>query len=168
MLYERACKIDQKAMQNISKNDKKRIIRVLEIYEKTGKTKTELEKNSRKELEFDYKVFITNLDRQMLYEKINKRVDIMIEKGLIEETKEILKKYQEFPTAMQAIGYKEIKEYLDGYITQEEAIEKIKMETRRYAKRQITWFKRIENASWLNMEDSQEINLGRIMEVIKS
>ena len=155
-------------MKNISKNDKKRIIRVIEIYEKKGKTKTEFEENSRKAIEFDYKVFITNLDREKLYEKINKRVDIMIEEGLIEETENILKKYKEYPTAMQAIGYKETKEYLQGNLNKEELIDKIKMETRRYAKRQITWFKRIEGATWLDMEKSLEENIGKILEVVNS
>lgn len=154
-------------MRNISQNDKKRIIRVLEIYKKTGKTKTELEANSRKKLEYDYKVFITNLDREKLYEKINKRVDIMIGQGLIEETRNILNMYKEYPTAMQAIGYKETKEYLEEKITKEELIEKIKMETRRYAKRQLTWFKRIENATWINMEDKTEENIRKVMEVVE-
>lgn len=165
-LYQEACKIDEKAMKNISPNDKKRIIRVLEIYKQTGKTKTELEEHSRKELKYDYKVFITNMDREKLYEKINKRVDIMLEHGLIEETKNILKSYNEFPTAMQAIGYKETKDYLDGIISKEELTEKIKMETRRYAKRQLTWFKRIEDAIWLEMENGVEQNLRKIMEVL--
>ncbi len=165
-LYQEACKIDEKAMENISPNDKKRIIRVLEIYKQTGKTKTELEEHSRKELKYDYKVFITNMDREKLYEKINKRVDIMLEHGLIEETKNILKSYNEFPTAMQAIGYKETKDYLDGIISKEELTEKIKMETRRYAKRQLTWFKRIEDAIWLEMENGVEQNLRKIMEVL--
>ena len=164
-LYERACKIDEKAMQNISINDKKRIIRVIEIFEKTGKTKTELEKNSRKELEFDFKIFITNMDREKLYDKINKRVDIMINQGLIEETKKILELYKEYPTAMQAIGYKETKEYLEGNLTKEELIEKIKMETRRYAKRQITWFKRIKEATWLDMQETIENNIRKVLEV---
>ncbi len=167
-LYEEACKIDEKAMQSISRNDKKRIIRVLEIYKKTGKTKTELEANSRKELEYDYKVFITNLDREKLYEKINKRVDLMIEQGLIEETKSILNKYKEFPTAMQAIGYKETKWYLEGEITKEELIEKIKMETRRYAKRQLTWFRRNKEATWLDMEEGTNENIRKIMEVLNN
>lgn len=154
-------------MESISPNDKKRIIRVLEIYKKTGKTKTELEANSRRELEYDYKVFITNLDREKLYEIINKRVDIMINNGLIEETRNIINMYNEFPTAMQAIGYKETKEYLEEKITKEELIEKIKMETRRYAKRQLTWFKRIKEATWLNMEEKAEENIRKVMEVVK-
>ncbi len=167
-LYEEALKIDKEAMKTISRNDKKRIIRVLEIYKETGKTKTEIEKESRKpETEFEYKVFMTNLERSKLYEKINKRVDIMIEQGLIEEVKKILEKYDEFPTAMQALGYKETKMYLDGIISKEEMIEKIKMETRRYAKRQLTWFRKNKEIIELNMEDSNEENVRKILEEIK-
>ena len=167
-LYEEALRIDKEAMKTISRNDKKRIIRVLEIYKETGKTKTELEKESRKpETEFEYKVFMTNLERSKLYEKINKRVDIMIEQGLIEEVKKILEKYDEFPTAMQALGYKETKMYLDGIISKEEMIEKIKMETRRYAKRQLTWFRKNKEIIELNMEDSNEENVRKILEEIK-
>lgn len=103
-LYEAAKKLDEEAIRKISPNDKKRIIRILEIYHATGKTKTEQEKESRKnEVKYDYKVFGINFERKLLYERINKRVDIMIEKGLIEEVENLLKKYHEFPTAMQAI-----------------------------------------------------------------
>ena len=135
-LYDKACKIDCKAMEKISPNDKKRIIRVLEIYHSTGKTKTELEQESRKNgVKYDYRVFAIDIKRDILYERINKRVDIMIENGLIQEVKNLLKKYDKFPTAMQGLGYKEVVEYLDGLTTKEEMIEKIKQETRRYAKR---------------------------------
>ncbi len=152
-LYSEALRLDPEAMKTISKNDKKRIIRVLEMYKSTGKTKTELDLESRKNgVEFDYRVYITNLDREKLYDKINKRVDMMIAQGLIDEVKFILNKYEEFPTAMQALGYKETKEYLDGNLTKEELIEKIKQETRRYAKRQLTWFRKIKDAIWLDME----------------
>jgi len=164
-LYNEALKIDPKAMEKISRNDKKRIIRVLEIYKETGKTKTEVEIESRKNgVEFDYKVFVLNLDREKLYEKINRRVDQMLDQGLIEEVKEILEKYKTYPTAMQAIGYKETKNYLEGNISKEEMIEKIKMETRRYAKRQLTWFRKNKEAVWLNVEDGNEENVRKIME----
>ena len=166
-LFEEAKKLDPKAMEKISINDKKRIIRILEIYNSTGKTKTEQEKESRKKaIKYDYKVFALNIDRSVLYERINKRVDIMIEQGLIEEVKNILKKYNEFPTAMQAIGYKEIVEYLDGNLTKQEAIEKIKQESRRYAKRQITWFKKIANVKWLDGLDKKQNNVNIIMEEV--
>ena len=166
-LFEKAQKIDPKAMEKISKNDKKRIVRILEIYNSTGKTKTEQEKESRKkEVKYDYKVFALNMERSVLYERINKRVDIMLEQGLIEEVKNILKKYNEFPTAMQAIGYKEIVEYFNGDLTKQEAIEKIKQESRRYAKRQITWFKKIENVKWLDGLDKKQNNVNIIMEEV--
>ena len=166
-LYEEAKKIDGKAMEKISPNDKKRIIRILEIYNATGKNKTEQEIESRKnEVKYDYKVFGINMERSLLYERINKRVDIMVKQGLIEEVKNLIKKYPKFPTAMQAIGYKEIVEYLNNEITKEEAIEKIKQETRRYAKRQITWFKRIENLIWLDGLNSTQNNINIILEVM--
>lgn len=164
-LYEQAKTIDSKAMEKISSNDKKRIIRVLEIYKATGKTKTELEILSRqKEVEYNYKVFVVNMDREKLYNRIDKRVDIMIENGLIEEVEKIYNKYNEFPTAMQGLGYKEVVEYLQGKINKEEMIEKIKKESRHYAKRQLTWFRKDKNFIWLNSEDGIEKNI----EIIKN
>lgn len=157
-LYEEAQKIDSQAMEKISPNDKKRILRVLEIYKATGKNKTEQEKESRKNgVKYDYKVFAINWEREQLYERINKRVDIMIEQGLIQEVEQLLEKYSEFPTAMQGLGYKEVVEYLQGQTTREEMIEKIKMETRRYAKRQITWFKKNKQTIWIGPKDLQKI-----------
>ena len=157
-LYNEAKKIDLQAMEKISSNDQKRILRVLEIYKATGKNKTEQEAESRKNgVKYDYKVFAINMDREKLYERINKRVDIMIEQGLIQEVQNLLKKYDEFPTAMQGLGYKEVVEYLQGNISKEEMIEKIKMETRRYAKRQITWFKKNKQTIWIEPHDLQKI-----------
>ena len=159
-LYEKAKQIDAKAIEKISPTDKKRILRVLEIYHATGKTKTEQEIESRKkEVEYDYKVFALNWDREKLYERINKRVDIMFEQGLIQEVKKILNKYSKFPTAMQGLGYKEVVDYLNGIYTKEEMIEKIKMETRRYAKRQLTWFRKNKQTIWLNAEDDIQRNI---------
>ena len=159
-LYKKAQKIDPEAMAKISANDKKRIIRVLEIYHKTGKTKTEQEKKSRKnEVKYNYKVFAITIPREKLYERINKRVDQMLEQGLIEEVEKILEKYSYFPTAMQGLGYKEVIEYLENKITKEEMIEKIKKETRHYAKRQITWFKKNKETIWLDGEKTPEENV---------
>ena len=165
-LYEEAEKIDEQATKKISPNDKKRIFRILEIYKATGKTKTQLEQDSRKQKpEFNYVLFGINMDRQKLYERINKRVDIMIENGLIDEVINLSKKYNEFPTAMQGLGYKEVLEYLQGKLTQEEMIEKIKMMTRRYAKRQLTWFRKYDNITWLDGLKSVEDNI-KIIESI--
>ncbi len=159
-MWDEANTIDPEAMQKISKNDKKRIVRVLEIYKSTGKTKTEHEILSRqKGVEYDYKVFGISMDREKLYERINLRVDLMIEAGLEEEVRNLLNKYEQFPTAMQGLGYKEVKEYFDGILTREEMIEKIKQESRRYAKRQLTWFRRNEEIIWLDKDDGLEENL---------
>ena len=157
-LYNEAKQIDPQAMEKISANDQKRILRILEIYHATGKNKTEQEIESRKNgIKYDYKVFAINMDREKLYERINKRVDIMIEQGLIQEVQDLLKKYEEFPTAMQGLGYKEVVEYLQGNISKEEMIDKVKMETRRYAKRQITWFKKNKQTIWIGPQDLQKI-----------
>ncbi len=159
-LYEEARKIDPEAMKKISINDKKRIIRVLEIYHKTGKTKTEVEKESRKnEIKYNYKMFAITMNREKLYERIEKRVDQMIEQGLIEEVQSILNKYHKFPTAMQGLGYKEVVEYLENKLTKEEMIEKIKKKTRHYAKRQLTWFRKNKETIWLDGEKPLEKKL---------
>ena len=159
-IYKEAKIIDPIAVEKISKNDKKRILRILEIYHSTGKTKTELEKESRKNgIKYDYRIFVLNMPRCELYERINKRVDIMIKEGLIEEVKKIISKYKEFPTAMQGLGYKEVVEFLENKITKEEMIDKIKMETRRYAKRQLTWFKSYKEATWLDSNNTNNVDI---------
>ena len=165
-LYEMAQKIDPEAMKNISHNDKKRIIRVLEIYNETGKTKTELEIESRKnEPKYNYIVFALDMDRDKLYERINKRVDIMLKNGLIHEVEKLINTYKIMPTAMQGLGYKEVVEYLKGNCTEEEMVEKIKMETRRYAKRQLTWFRKNKETIWLNGLEEADKNINTILEV---
>lgn len=164
-LYEEAKRIDPEAIQKISQNDKKRIMRILEIYDITGKNKTQQEIESRKkEVEFDYKVYALSWDREKLYDRINKRVDIMIEQGLIEEVKEIYKKYNKFPTAMQGLGYKEVVEYLENRCTKEEMIEKVKMETRRYAKRQLTWFRKNKQTIWIDGQEKIQNTIKVILE----
>lgn len=166
LLYEEATKIDEEAMKRISPNDQKRILRVLEVYHQTGKTKTQQELMSRqKEVPYDYQVYALTMPREQLYDRINKRVDIMIEQGLVEEVRKILETYQEYPTAMQALGYKEIKEYIEGNASKEQAIETIKQETRRYAKRQLTWFRKNKQTKWLDANEKEE-NMKIILEGI--
>lgn len=170
-LYEKAKKIDEKAIKNISKNDKKRIFRILEIYYISNISKTDIDiirkdKGIKKEQKIEeennnhenlsYKIFYIDMEREKLYERINKRADIMLDEGIIEETKIVIKKiadrqnksiydildnYNEI-TSLQAIGYREVIAYLKGEYTKKEMLEKIKQNTRRYAKRQITWFKK--------------------------
>lgn len=166
-LYEQAKKIDEEACRKISPNDKKRILRILEIYNQTGKTKTELEKSSRTNPpKYNYKIFGINYERSKLYDRINYRVEKMFEEGLLEEVEEIKNKYKEFPTAMQGLGYKEVVDYLEKRCSYEEMVEKIKQETRRYAKRQVTWFKGIKELIWLDATRGNEKNIEIILEEI--
>ena len=163
-IWEEANRIDPEAMKKISQNDKKRIIRVLEIFKATGKTKTEQEILSRQNgVKYDYKVFGITMERGKLYSRINLRVDIMIENGLEEEVRNLVNKYTKFPTAMQGLGYKEVVEYFDGILTYEEMIDKIKQESRRYAKRQLTWFRKNKETIWLDSENKMEDNVNVIL-----
>ncbi len=151
MLYE----IDSEQAEKLHENNLNRIIRSLEIYKTTGITMTEHIKNSRlEESPYEPIYFGINYDREALYERINKRVDIMLNDGLVEETVEFYKNYSS-RTAASAIGYKELKPYLDGIISLDEAVENLKRATRNYAKRQITWFKRNDRIIWLNVADYQ-------------
>lgn len=163
-LYLQASKIDEEAIQNISSNDKKRIIRILEVFKATGKNKTEQEKLSRKNgVKYNFKVFAIDMEREKLYERINKRVDIMLEQGLVQEVKNLREKYNCFPTAMQGLGYKEVVDYLEGKYSYEEMVDKIKQETRHYAKRQLTWFRKNKETIWLKAEDGIQNNISIIL-----
>lgn len=163
-LYEQAYKIDPEATEKISQNDKKRIIRILEIYKSTGKTKTEQEILSRqKGVDYDFKVFGITMERGKLYERINHRVDVMIEQGLEDEVRKLISKYSEFPTSMQGLGYKEVVQYFNGELSRVEMIEKIKQESRRYAKRQLTWFRKNKEIIWLDTENGVEQNISTIL-----
>ena len=103
------------------------------------------------------------MDREKLYDRINKRVDIMLEQGLIQEVQSLVKKYNEFPTAMQGLGYKEVVQYLKNEISYDEMVDKIKMETRRYAKRQITWFKKNKQTIWIDGQKDLQENIDLII-----
>lgn len=163
--YQKAKEIDPQAIEKISSNDQKRIMRILEIYHQTKKTKTQLELESRREEPpYEYLIYAIDMDREKLYDRINQRVDIMINQGLIEEVQELLKKYKDFPTAMQGLGYKEVVSYLKGDMTKEEMIETLKQETRRYAKRQLTWFRKNKEIKWIDGLRPAEENIQRILE----
>lgn len=144
-------KIDGESAERLSaQRNPKRIIRAIEFYKTTGITITEQNKNS-KLIESPYdpiKIGINYEDRQKLYDRINQRVDIMVDSGLVAEAKRVYNSELSF-TSVKAIGYKELFPYLKGELPLEECIEKLKQETRRYAKRQITWFKRDKEINWL-------------------
>ena len=119
-------------------------------------------------MKYDFKVFAIDMDRQTLYDRINRRVDLMIEKGLIDEVIDLKKKYNKFPTAMQGLGYKEVVEFLEDKISYNDMIDKIKQESRHYAKRQLTWFRKNKDIIWLKAEDGIEKNIEKILEKYKS
>ncbi|MBQ4145972.1 MAG: tRNA (adenosine(37)-N6)-dimethylallyltransferase MiaA [Clostridia bacterium] len=142
---------DPIAADKIHPNNLKRVIRALEIQKTTGLTKTQADKMAISEPLYDAEIFGMEMDREQLYERINLRVDLMIEAGLLEEVENLLKRgIPKNATAMQAIGYKEFIAYFDGKSTLEDAIDTVKRESRRYAKRQLTWFKRNKNIRWLS------------------
>ena len=168
-LLEELKKIDPKTAQRLHPNNARRLIRALEVYRISGTTITDQEmrtKSAHKPYNVDF--FVLDTDRAILYERINRRVDIMLENGLIDEVKMLLSMgVFRTNTAMQAIGYKEIVAYLDGYMSLEEATNTIKMESRRYAKRQLTWFRRNEGAVWLDAMASREELVQRILNQIE-
>ena len=149
-LYEQLKAVDPDAALNIHPNNTVRVIRALEIYKTTGKTLTEQNKLSHtveSNIEPLY-IGINYSDRAVLYNRINLRVDLMLEAGLLEEAKEFFK-LNPSKTAFNAIGYKELKPFIDGDLSFDVCVENLKRETRRYAKRQITWFKRNKNINWV-------------------
>ena len=143
--------IDPKSAEKIHVSDRKRIIRALEVYHLTGETITEQKEKSRlQKSPYQVEMYAINMDRSKLYDRINKRVDIMIKKGLVEEVERLIKMgVNENMTSMQGIGYKEIMQYLKGEISLDEATDMIKQGTRRYAKRQLTWLRKNSKIQWI-------------------
>lgn len=154
-LYEYLKTIDYKSAQKISSSDKKRIIRAIEIYKISGKTKTECDELSKNAGAIYDNLFLglNYADREVLYNRINKRVDIMLENGLIDEARNAFGNFS--GTATQAIGHKELFKYFNGNMSIDEALEHLKMQTRRYAKRQLTWFRKNDNINWIFMDKEQ-------------
>lgn len=144
-LYDELLRLDPDSAVNIHKNNKKRVVRALELCY-SGSSKTQQNINSKKEASpYEALYFFLNYnDRQMLYDRINRRVDIMLKNGLLDEA--VKNSTAEHKTSAQAIGHKELMPYIDGDTPLEICVENLKKETRHYAKRQITWFKRRENA----------------------
>lgn len=161
-LYAKLQKVDPVSAEQIHPNNVKRVVRALEIYMLTGKPKSE-QVTAERESVFDALIFGMEWDRDILYDRINRRVDVMLENGLEKEVRElvsagVLKLRGDTSQVGQAIGYKEMLEYIDGKISYDDAVEKIKMNSRRYAKRQITWFKKTENIKWMNPCDDGAVS----------
>jgi tRNA dimethylallyltransferase len=155
-LHSKLEEIDKEAADRIDINNIRRVARALEIYHVTGKTKTELDKESIKELKYDYRVYGIQISRDELYNRINLRVEKMLEQGLVDEVRNLVQKYNVSNTAMQGLGYKEVVKYLNNEISYEDMVELLKMETRRYAKRQLTWFRRDKRINWVSSDNAVE------------
>jgi len=170
VLYERLRQVDPESAEAIHPNNLKRVIRALEFYQETGQP-ISLHNKEQKEKQppYTYAYFVLNDDRARLYERIDRRVDRMVEQGLVEEVRWLKEHgYDRSLVSMQGLGYKELFPYLDGTCSLEEAVEIIKRDTRHFAKRQITWFKREPDVIWLNQQefgyDKQKI-LKRMLEL---
>lgn len=169
-LHDKLREIDPISADEIHPNNVKRVIRALEIYKTSGRTKSELDKDS-KSFESDYRAIQIGLkyeNREILYDRINRRVDKMMTDGLLEETKSLLESgvFEKNATAAQAIGYKELLSYFCGQKSLENAVEDLKMATRRYAKRQMTWFSSHGNVNWLVADEKSLLELADEAEII--
>lgn len=158
-MYEKLKKLDPEAAEKIHPNNLIRVIRAIEMYMLSGRTGEENRRESRRN-ESPYKlcmIGLTCFDRQLLYDRINARVDNMLENGLVEEVRRIYTDHKP-KTAFNAIGYKELLPYFEGACTLSEAVETIKQETRRYAKRQLTWFRRDVRIIWVDTSKCEQID----------
>ena len=152
-LHDMLYAIDPEAAQHLHENDVRRVTRAIEVFRLTGRTQTEQSRlDAQKQGEYCETLFCLEWPRELLYARINARVDQMIENGLIDEVRSLRRDEQKHPTALQAIGYKEIAAALDGKISMQEAINWVKQLSRNYAKKQMTWFKRDERAIWIPAE----------------
>ena len=154
-LHERLQQVDPKSAEKIHANNVKRVIRALEYFELTGKPiSLHNEEEAAKESPYNVAYFVLNDVRKRLYERIDARVDAMLQEGLVEEVSGLAKKgYTKDMVSMQGLGYKEILSYLDGSYTLDEAVYILKRDTRHFAKRQLTWFKREKDVIWVNKQD---------------
>lgn len=147
-LFNRLRKLDPEAASEIHPNNIQRVIRAIERVELSGKQKKEIEQDHGQEKVYPHYIIGLTTDREVLYERINKRVELMVEKGLLEEVKKLHEQGIRGVQSIQAIGYKEIYAYLDGFLTLEEALDNLKQNSRRYAKRQLTYFRNKMDIHW--------------------
>lgn len=166
-LHSELAKVDKESADDIHPNNVKKVIRALEYYRLTGQKMSEHNKEQRqKESPYNFLYLVLNDDRQLLYDRIDKRIDIMLKDGLIDEVKFLKEKgYTKDLVSMQGLGYKEILDYLDGSSTLDEAIYILKRDTRHFAKRQLTWFRREKVTTWI--DKSKFENDEAILEYIK-
>ncbi|MBQ8138157.1 MAG: tRNA (adenosine(37)-N6)-dimethylallyltransferase MiaA [Lachnospiraceae bacterium] len=154
-LHDKLKAVDPEAAEAIHSGNVKRVVRALEFFKVTGeKISVHNEKEKNKESEFNYKFFVLNDEREVLYKRIDERVDKMMSAGLLDEVKSLYdKKIPRDAVSMQSLGYRQLFDYLYGDISLDEAVYQIKLQTRHFAKRQITWFKREKNVTWVNKNE---------------
>lgn len=159
-VHEMLRQVDPESADRIHENNIRRVIRALEFYKKTGmKISRHNEEESQKESPYNFEYFVLNDDRQKLYDKIDKRIDIMLEEGLVDEVRALLLcGYSRNLTSMQGLGYKEIIDYLQGRCSLQDAVYTLKRDTRHFAKRQLTWFRREKHVTWVNKQDFSDEN----------
>lgn len=166
-LHQELTEIDPKSAANIHPNNVRRVIRALEIFYTTGKTMSEYQDTQQPEPLYDIALIGLTMDREKLYERINLRVDLMMEEGLLEEVQALHHNKIQDCQSIQAIGYKELYAYFDGKVTLEQAVNDLKQNSRRYAKRQLTWFRNKMDVTWIDMTDGDfEQKLSQIFTVI--
>lgn len=171
VLHQELAKVDQESAEQIHPNNVKKVIRAMEYYHQTGQKISEHNETQRqKESPYDFIYYVLSLPREILYDRINKRVDLMRQEGLEEEVKRLEERgCTREMVSMQGLGYKEILDAFTGKCTMDEAFDKIKLETRHFAKRQFTWFRRERTVTWLDKEkyDGEDELLAHCVEEIR-
>ncbi|MEG0369614.1 MAG: tRNA (adenosine(37)-N6)-dimethylallyltransferase MiaA, partial [Hungatella sp.] len=154
-LHQILAEVDPESAMLIHANNQKRVIRAIEFYRQTGeKISTHNQKERKKESPYQFLYYVLNTDRTILYERIDQRIDQMLNQGLVQEIQMLSRMgCTKDMVSMQGLGYKEILNYINGTCTLEEAVYILKRDTRHFAKRQITWFKRESDVRWLNLPD---------------
>ncbi|QFT88951.1 tRNA dimethylallyltransferase [Bacillus sp. THAF10] len=155
-LYEELEKIDPVTAKQMHPNNTRRVVRALEVYYTTGKSPSEVQVSQQPDLLYDVALVGLTMDRELLYKRINLRVDLMLKEGLLEEVTSLYESGVRECQSIQAIGYKELYAFLDGKRSLEEAIEDLKQNSRRYAKRQLTWFRNKMDVTWFDMTEADE------------
>ncbi|CAM3660935.1 MULTISPECIES: tRNA (adenosine(37)-N6)-dimethylallyltransferase MiaA [Saccharibacillus] len=158
-LHARLRAIDAESAERLHPNDTRRVIRALEIYELTGETLSQRLAAQKKTTPYDLCLIGLTMDRQMLYNRIEERIDLMMEQGLVEEVRTLKARgYTPDMVSMQGLGYKEIWPYLDGSETLEEAVYKLKRDTRHFAKRQLSWFRHMRDIQWVDVSEPEKFS----------
>ena len=165
VVHDRLAKVDPVSADRIHPNNIRRVIRALEVFHCTGKTVTDYQQEQNPELLYDTCLIGLTMERELLYNRINQRVDLMMTQGLLAEVKTLYDQGLKDCQSIQAIGYKELYEYFNGRVTLEEAVDQLKQNSRRYAKRQLTWFRNKMDVTWFEMAPITEVYEKKFAEI---